>query len=202
MTSESTGYRFLDSQDEVVDEIHRNTSIDVEFNPSIEDYVYLASNRNASRRSITPWTKFILQTFYVINAIGLPATLFLFGRPILAIIFFALNLFLAGFLLSATVRFDYRRYFRSLYGDEFETEVVRVELTRDGVHMTHDCNSSFHRWRSILSIEETTESIYLHLRAGAITIRKSGFAFEEEKKRFLIFASERLRDVRAQQLTP
>jgi hypothetical protein len=200
MTVESTGYRFLETEPEVPSDETSEFACSVEFNPSLDDYVYATSRLNKSRSTFTPWTKFTLQAFYLINAIGLPAALLFFGYSILAIGVFALNIFLATFFLPASVKFDYRRYYRSVYGDNFEREIVQVELTHEGVHSRHGGNASFHLWKSICSIEETSESIYLYLRGSAVIVRKSGFPFDEQKKRFLSFAMARLKESQARQL--
>jgi len=201
MGTEPTGYRFLDSHVEAFADGAPEVIYSVEFNPSIEDYVYVTSLRTKSRVKITQWTKFTLQAFYLINSIGLPAVLFFFGHPILAIAFFALNILFATFFLPATLKTDYRRYYRSIFGDDFEKETVKIELTPDGVYCRQQDDASYHDWKSVLSVEETTQSIYLHLRGSSIIVRKSGFLFDDQKNQFLAFVREHVKKSQTRQLS-
>jgi YcxB-like protein len=194
MTSEPTGYRFIDPVEENLEFGNQTVVHSVEFYPSIDDYVYIARQVNRSN-AFSSWTKFTLQAFFVVNAIGLPAVLLYFGYLFPSIAIFTLNIFFASFFLPAITKFDYRRFFRSIYGN-LENELVRVELTNEGVFCRHLSDVSFHSWRSITAIEETEESIFFHLRGTAIIARKSGFPYEDQKKQFLEFGRNHQRGAR------
>ena len=200
MITETTGYRFLETEEEAFGETAPTIFHSVEFNPSIEDYVYVGSSRSKSQQ-LKLWTKYLLQAFCLINMIGLPAALLYFAHPILAISCFAFNVFFVIFVLPAILKTDYRKYYRSALGDDFEKEIVRIELTADGVYCRHNGDASFHRWGNIINIEETVGSIYLHLRASSVIVRKSGFSSELRKKEFLLFARERFQQSNRRKLT-
>jgi len=104
-----------------------------------------------------------------------------------------LNLAIAGLFIPAILKSDYRRFFTTLYGN-FENEIVRVELNGRGLGISHQGDSSFHLWRNIKRIEETPESIFFYFTNGrGIGVRKSGFAYDQQKNEFLGFARQQLK---------
>jgi hypothetical protein len=200
MGSESTGYRFQDAGDEDDLGLAPAGSYSVEFHPSIDDHVYVVQDRNKRHVSFPPLAKLSLQAFYIVNALGLPIVLLIYRHPLLAIASLALNMAFALFFLPATLRFDYRRTFRSIYGDGFENELIRVDLTEDGIHTRHLDDTSFHSWKSVTGISETEDSIFVYLRGAAIPIRKSGFSYVETERHFVVFARSHYENSRPPEL--
>ena len=200
MTTESTGYRFQDT-DEESGSLEQAAMYSVEFHPSLDDYAAVVQQRAKTNGSLTPVGKLSVQIFFVANAIGLPAVLLIYQHPLLAIASLALNLFLTLFFFPAVFRYDYRRYFQLVYGPNFENELIRVDLTRDGIHISHLDDTSFHSWKSVKGVDETDDSIFVHLRSSSIPIRKSGFQYKELETRFVEFARERYEDHKTSQLS-
>jgi hypothetical protein len=186
-----SAYRFLDSNDGQANGREMSGSVSVEFYPDIDDFVHIAEvNRKTYKLPFR--AQYALQAFIVVNAIGLPATLWLFNLFIAGVVIFAFNMAMALLFIPATLRTDYRRFFQSLYGN-IENEIVRVELNKEGILCSHLGDTSFHRWKNVKRIEETKDSIFFFLiNSRAVAVRKSGFAYDGEKNRFLGFAREQI----------
>jgi hypothetical protein len=184
-------YRFIDDGEDEVLEAGTSKVLTVEFYPSIEDFVHI-SHTNAKKYTLPSLTKVGLQAFFVLNCVGLPALLIyadLFGA---AFAVFAINIALAVFLLPNLVKTDYRRYYRAFFGN-LENEVVRVELHATGIACKHLADSSFYAWKNFTYVEETKDSIILYMTGGrGLAVRKSGFAYDDERAEFLTFARERI----------
>jgi hypothetical protein len=191
MDAESSGYRFLDPPTERTGLTQGPVLHSVEFHPAIDDYVYIVQSRAKESASRTSLGKFSLQTFFLVNSVGLPAALLIFGHPVLALELLAINLSLLLLFLPSVFRYDYRRYFRNAYGPDFENELIRVELTEDGIVVRHLDDVGFYSWSGVKSIGETTESLFIHLRSSTIPIRKSGFPYREAQQAFVNFARSR-----------
>lgn len=200
MATEVTGYRFQDGSDEALVE-QSEIVHSVEFHPSIEDYAAVLQKRSTEHATFTPWSKFCLQAFFMVNALGLPAALLFFNHPLIAVGSLALNLLFALFFLPAVFRSDYRRYLRSVYGPDFENELVIVELTHYGIRTHHRGDSSFFSWKNVRGIDETGEAIMIHLQASSLPIRKSGFPYVEQERSFVEFARARQNENRTGVLT-
>src|SRR5215203_4408706 len=120
MDAEPTGYRFLDAQNESISLQQSSILHSVEFHPSLDDYVYIAQQRSKADAALPSVGKLSLQAFFLINAVGLPIVLLIYAQPLLAIASLLINLFLALIFFPAVFRFDYRRYLRNAYGEDFE----------------------------------------------------------------------------------
>lgn len=200
MATELTGYRFQDGFDE--QPITQSSIVhSVEFHPSLDDYVAVMHKRSQEHATLPVLAKFCLQAFLGVNAIGLPAILLFFNYPLLAIASIALNLAFAIFFLPAVFKSDYRRYFRSVYGPDFDNELIAVELTDDGVWCRHRGDASFFSWRSVRAIEENSDAILIHFQASSLPVRKSGFPYVEQERSFIEFARARQTENRNQALT-
>ena len=190
MTSEHTGYRFQDAQEDVTSDASDLALHAVEFYPSIDDYVAVAEFQNKKHNALTSVSKLALQGFLFVNWLALPAVLFFFGYAMASLFFLALNLVFALLFLPAMMRFDYRRYYRQVYGENFENELIRVELSQTGISIRHLNSLAFYGWDNVTGVEERSESIFIHLRASTLPIRKSGFAYVEMEQNFLAFLRE------------
>lgn len=158
----------------------------VEFYPSVDDQVHVALRIGGSVNTDTIATK-AYQLFLIINVIAFPAFLLLQQYVFWAASVFVLNL-AAIFLLIPRVNSDsHKKYYSQLYGNR-ENVPARVDLTNEGILYTADGGYSFWPWNRIDSIEETNESIYFYFDGNGFAVRKSGFAYDEQKKLFLDFA--------------
>jgi hypothetical protein len=187
----AAGYRFMAAADPEPDAVS-GQSFSVEFYPAIEDFVKLSAQINKSYK-LPSMAKYALQTLVAINLIGWPATLWLFGSFVPGLIVFAFNLLLTGIFLPATIRMDYRRYYRTLYPN-IENEVVSVEINDEGIWNRHLENAAFYPWKNIRRIEEHNDSIYFFLRSTGFAVRKSGFAYEEQMRSFVQYAKAQLKE--------
>jgi hypothetical protein len=190
----SSDYRFVDPAYDQEGAAITGSSYSVEFYPSIDDLVHITQ---ATRKTYKlPFvSQYALQTFLFINMIGFPATLWFFGWFLAGLLVLALNLGIAGLFIPAIVKADYRRFFTTLYGN-FENEIVRVEISERGLGSSHLGDSSFHLWKNVKRIEESSDSIFFYLANGrGIAVRKSGFAYDLQKNEFLGFARQQLKSL-------
>ena len=186
-----SAYLFVDPPYEEGGSVNAESHYSVEFYPSIDDLVHIteATRKNYKLPFVS---KYALQVFLFINMIGFPATLWFFGWFLAGLLVMGLNLSIAALFIPVILKADYKRFFRTLYGN-FENEIVRVELNERGLGSSHQGDSSFHLWRNVKRIEETQESIFFYFTNGrGIAIRKSGFAYEQQKNEFLGFARQQL----------
>lgn len=198
MATDLTGYRFQDTSDDAYEAADQTVIYSVEFHPSIEDYVHVGKIQNEKHAALTSWTKFTLQAFFIINTILPPVVLAIFEYPIAAFVWFVLDVILAVVFLPAIVKFDYRRFYRSVYGDDFEDELIRVELTSEGIYCRHLHDYSFHAWRSVESIVETDETVFFNFKISSLPVNKSGFPYIEMQNEFTAFARSRHDESRRQ----
>jgi hypothetical protein len=196
MPTDLTGYRFQDTSEDAYEAADQAVVYSVEFYPSIEDYVHVAKIQNEKHAALTSWSKFTFQAFFVVNTILPPVVLAIFQYPIAAFIWFLLDVILAAVFLPAIVKADYRRFYRSVYGEEFENQLVKVELTHDGIFCRHLYDFSFHDWKSVTGIEETDEAIFVNLKTSSLPVRKSGFPYIERQNEFTAFARSRQAEAR------
>ena len=184
-------YRFIDDGDDEALEVRTSKVLSVEFHPSIDDLVHI-SQTHAKKYTLPSLTKLGLQTFFILNSVGLPALLIyadFFGAALAA---FAVNIALAVFLLPQLVKTDYRRYYRAHFGD-IENEIIRVELHESGVACKHLADSSFYAWKNFTNLEETKDSLIFYMTGGrGLAVRKNGFAYDSERAEFLAFARDRI----------
>lgn len=198
MSTDLTGYRFQDTSEDAYEAVDQEVVYSVEFYPSIEDYVDAGKIHNEKHAALTSWTKFTLQAFFVINTILPPAILFIFEYPVAALMWFGLDIILLLVFLPEILKFDYRRFYRSVYGEEFENQLVKVELTREGIFCRHLGDFSFHGWKSVTSLGETDEAIFVNFKTSSLPVRKSGFPYIERQNEFTAFARSRLVEARNQ----
>ncbi len=187
---------FLESQQPqapaVVDSHELAVSIKVSFYPSTDDYAYIAQKVNSAYK-LPSRAQYALQAFLLINMLGLPAVLWYFDQLLVGLAVLIVSLILSIAFLPALLRSDYRHYFSSAFGS-IEKEVAEVELTDDGVWCRHSDSSSFHPWKKINRLEETKQSIYFFFDHNGMAVAKTGFAFDDEKNRFLTFAKQHVKD--------
>lgn len=167
-------------------------SLRVSFYPTTDDFAYISEQINKSYK-FPNRANFAIQAFLFLNFIGLPAVLLYFELVLAGAVVFILNLLFAIVFLPAILRSDYRHYYRSMF-NSIENEVCEVELTDEGVWCRHSGCSSFHAWEKVKRLEETKRSIYFFLDLNGLAVAKSGFAFDEEKNRFLTFAKQHVKD--------
>ena len=188
----SSDYRFIDPAYDQEGIAITGSSYSVEFYPSIDDLVHITqATRKAYKLPFV--SQYALQIFLFINMIGCPTILWFFGWFLAGLLVLALNLGIAGLFIPAIAKADYRRFFTTLYGN-FENEIVRVELSERGFGSSHLGDSSFHLWKNVKRVEETSDSIFFYLANGrGIAVRKSGFAYDQQKNEFLAFARQKLK---------
>lgn len=168
------------------------TSIKVSFYPTTDDLAYVVEKINKSYR-LPSHAQYALQTYLAVNLVGLPFVLWYYEALLAGVAVLLVNLAFAVVFLPAIIRSDYRRYFRVMFGG-IENEVVEVELTDDGVWCRHAGDSSFHAWKNIKLLEETKQSVYFFFEHNGMAVSKTGFAYDEEKDRFLAFAKQHVKD--------
>ena len=164
----------------------------VAFYPTTDDLAYIVEKINKSYK-LPSQAQYALQAFLTVNLVGLPLVLWYYDAFVIAIGVFVLNAIFGAVFLPAVVRSDYRRYFRVMFG-KIEDDIVEVELTDDGLWCRHAGDSSFHAWKNVKLLEETKNSIYFFFEHKGMAVAKSGFAYDEEKDRFLTFAKQHVRN--------
>ena len=168
------------------------TSLKVSFYPTTDDLAYVVEKINKSYR-LPSRAQYALQIYLAVNLVGLPLVLWNYDAVLAGLAVFLINLGFALVFLPAIIRSDYRRYFRVMYGG-IENEIVEVELTDEGVWCRHSGDSSFHAWKNIKLLEETKQSIYFFFDKNGMAVSKTGFAYDDEKDRFLTFAKKHVKD--------
>jgi hypothetical protein len=167
------------------------TPLAVTFYPTVDDMAYIALRLGKSYK-FPARAQYALQAFLALNLAGLPFALWYFGEPMIALATFVLSVIFAALFLPALLKADYRHYFQAIYGS-VENSVMEVVLTEDGVWCRHENDHSFFAWTNIKELEETKTSIYFFLDYKGFAVAKTGFAYDEEKDRFLSFAKARVR---------
>lgn len=187
---------FLESQQQQVPEVleprELATSLKVSFYPSTDDYAYIAQKVNSAYK-FPARAQYALNAFLLLNMIGLPAVLWYFDQLLAGLAAFIISSLFATVFLPAILRLDYRQYFSSLFGD-IENELAEVELTNEGIWCRHSESSSFNSWKKIKRLEEHKQSIFFFFDHNGIAVAKSGFAYDDEKNRFLTFAKQHVKD--------
>lgn len=166
------------------------TKLRVEFYPSVDDYVYMAERVNESIPTSSIHL-YLYQAFLLINIIAFPAFLWKMDYLTSGILVFAVNLAVVIFITPRYNRAFFQRHYNQLLGDR-EKHVAVVELSSDGLRYAHDNTDTFYSWRKFNLIEETDESIFFFYPGHGFGVRKSGFAYEEEKNEFVNFARQQL----------
>ena len=185
-----SSYRFIDVDEDLVQSDDPGITLTVEFYPSIDDLVSLTARIN-KRHQLPSVAKVSLQAFLAINLIGLPATLWFYDKILLGIVVFAANFAFAALFLPAVSRMDHRRYFKTLYPD-LEDELATIQINQKGLLYERGGNTTFYPWKSFQAVTEEKEAIYFFLRSTGFAIRKSGFAYDEQKNAFVEFAKNRI----------
>lgn len=187
---------FLESQQQQVPEVleprELATSLKVSFYPSTDDYAYIAQKVNSAYK-FPARAQYALNAFLLLNMIGLPAVLWYFDQLLAGLAAFIISSLFAIVFLPAILQLDYRQYFSSLFGD-IENELAEVELTNEGIWCRHSESSSFNSWKKIKRLEEHKQSIFFFFDHNGIAVAKSGFAYDDEKNRFLTFAKQHVKD--------
>lgn len=187
---------FLESQQQQVPEVleprELAASLKVSFYPSTDDYAYIAQRVNSAYK-FPARAQYALNAFLLLNMIGLPAVLWYFDQLLAGLAAFIISSLFAIVFLPAILRLDYRQYFSSLFGD-IENELAEVELTDEGIWCRHSESSSFNSWKKIKRLEEHKQSIFFFFDHNGIAVAKSGFAYDDEKNRFLTFAKQHVKD--------
>ena len=164
--------------------------VKVSFYPNTDDLAHISEKINRSYKS-GGISLYALQAFIVLNLTGIPAVLWFFDAFLLGLAAFVLNAAYLLAILPALRRQDYRTYFRTMFSN-IENRLVEVELTDKGVWCRHEDDTSFHAWKSITLLEETKHGIYFFFEHNGLAVAKTGFAYDDEKDRFLSFAKRRV----------
>lgn len=183
-------YRFMDDEANS-DQSDNDRVLVVEYYPLIEDLVTI-SETQAKAFPLPSLVKWGLQGFVLLNMVAVPALLIYANSLPAAVALFLVNMVIAVFVLPNLIKTDYRRFYK-FHFENFEQEVVRIELHFNGVVCSHLFDSSFYSWQNFTHVVETNESIYLYMTAGrGMAVRKSGFANDHELQEFLAFSSNRI----------
>ncbi len=134
--------------------------------------------------------------FFLINLIVAPILLLTYGAGWIAFVLFILNFLFGGVFLQKAIKVDTQRFFRQLYGD-LENVLAEVELTDKGVWCRTEYDLSFFKWETILAVEESPKAIHLMFRDKGLPVMKSGFAYRDQEREFVVFAEEKIRSFRA-----
>jgi hypothetical protein len=162
------------------------TPLKVSFYPNTDDLAHISEKINRAYKS-GGISVYALQAFIVLNLTGIPAVLWFFDAFLLGFAAFVINAAYLLAVLPALRRQDYRTYFRTMFSS-IENHLVEVELTDEGVCCRYDDDTSFHAWKSITLLEETKHGIYFFFEHNGLAVAKTGFAYDDEKDRFLAFA--------------
>ena len=160
-----------------------NEKLTVEFYPSVDDYVHIASKISGSvpPKTLTTYAYYL---FLAINVVVFPAFLFANELVLAGTLVLILNFAAVAFLIPRVNPDSFREYYKEIFGDR-ERHVARVELSGEGVNYFADDGESFWPWKRITEIEETPDAIYFFFQGNGFAARKSGFVYLEEQKSFL-----------------
>jgi hypothetical protein len=162
----------------------------VQFYPSLEDQVYIASRIGGSV-PVSTLTGYAYYIFLFLNVIVFPAFLWMNNYFITGIAVLALNVLALVFIIPRVNSDGYRKYYQHLYANR-ENKVARVVLNSEGATYESDGGMSFWPWRRIESIEETEEAIYFFFDGNGFAVRKTGFPYQEEANVFTEYARRNL----------
>lgn len=162
----------------------------MEFYPSADDYVHIAS-KNSQSVPTPKVFRFVYKTFLIINAIGFPAFLWLNDFFLIGFLLLIVNIAVLVWLIPWFTSTSLRLYYEHTVGPR-ENKVVRVDLTPEGINYSADDAQAFWPWRRITSIEETDESIFFYFLGNGFAVRKSGFVYHEDEVAFVRAANSYL----------
>lgn len=171
----------------------------VEFYPSLDDYIYISTKLTNSITS-KPFTTYAYYVFLFTNTIVFPAYLWLNGYFGIGLGVFVLNFAAVRILVPRVNKDASRQYYAQLFGDS-ENKIARVELSDDGLLYDSEHCYSFWAWERIKSEEETEDSIFFFCDGNGLSVRKSGFAYDDQRKAFSEFAKIQLKPMRVGQLS-
>lgn len=177
-----------------------NNEFVVEFYPSVDDYVHIASKVGGSvpNKTVVVYAYYL---FLFLNTILFPAFLLFNDFLFAALIVFLINVGTLVFILPRVNSAGFRRYYEHLIGNR-ENEIAKVTLTQSGLHYVADDGESFWPWRRFSTIEETEASIFFYYDGNGVAVRKSGFAYKDDANSFVAFANRRLQEIHTDQLSP
>jgi hypothetical protein len=155
----------------------------VEFYPSADDYVHIASKIGAEVPT-PPLIKYSYLFFLLLNTVGFPAFLWFNDFLLAGVLLLALNIVALQWVIPWFTTGSLRKYYEHTMGPR-EKSVARVELSAEGVSYSSDEAETFWPWRRILAIEETDEAIYFYFLGNGFAVRKSGFAYRDEQVAFM-----------------
>ncbi len=119
----------------------RSISFRVEFYPSIDDYVHVATRLNRavsdSHFYISSWYIFVL-----VNVISFPAYLFISGHVVAGALIFGVNILFLIFFPSGRNKLTYQKFYNELIGDR-EKSVATVEISDEELPYPQDNGEHF-----------------------------------------------------------
>ena len=169
-----------------------NEIYEVEFYPSLDDFIHVAArtNKTAGSSKILTYTTY---AFLIVNMILFPAYLWMNDYFFVGLCIFALNMITFVVVLPKLSSASNKVAFSKMYGFR-EKELAFVRLNDSGLEYSSDEASTFFPWRRMTGFEETEDSLFIYVQAGGFGIRKSGFAYREEMERFKDFALKNIKD--------
>lgn len=164
-----------------------NKTLEVEFYPSIEDFIYIATSVTNAMPA-KGWSVNLYYLFLLVNAIGFPAYLWINNLFIPGTIVFLLNI-IAVYFLTVRINADsYRNYYEHFHKN-CVNEVARVQISAAGLRYASDGAESFWPWKRINRIEEGKDSIYFYCEGNGFAVRRNGFAYKDDEREFIDFAN-------------
>ncbi len=167
------------------------SSYKVSFYPSTDDYAYIAQ-KVSSAQEFPKLGQYGLQAFLAVNMFALPLVLWYFDQFLVGLIVFALELLFSIAILPSLMTSDFKQHYRTIYSG-VEKDLLEVELTDEGLWCRHPATKVFVEWSEVKRIEETKSSIYFFFDHNGMVVAKSGFAYDDEKNRFLSFAKRHVK---------
>ena len=169
----------------------------VEFYPSVDDYVYVAE-RIGNQVPPEQRVHYLFYAFLIINAIIFPVFLWFNEHLLAGFIVFLLNLLILLFVAPRANSDAFRRHYEFILRNCLD-EVVTVEISSTGIRYSSDGADAFWSWSRIRSIEDAERTIYFFSDENGIAVRKEGFAYEQDTRKFLDLARKSLAEFRSQQ---
>lgn len=168
----------------------------VEFYPSVEDYLYIATRIGGSvpAGTVAGYSYYI---FLFLNTIAFPAFLWINDHFAAGLAVLAVNIASIIFVIPRVRSDGYRKYYQHLFGDR-GSRIAKVLLNGDGVMYESEDGYAFWPWHRIESVEETEESIYFFFEGNGFAVRKSGFAYMEDANRFMEYSRQNVKLARPQ----
>ena len=168
-----------------------NRAFEVEFYPSVDDYVVIATTV-AKTVPVASWHHTFYSYFLFANLLVAPVVLWIFDYFVLGSILFLINLGMVYLFTPLVQSSAFRNHYEHLAGSKEKT-IAKVRIDEEGLRHMHEGVEAFWPWEKFNKIEETEDAIYVYFDGNGLAVRKNGFPYREREREFYQFAESKVK---------